>query len=88
MAIRDVNRKLAKIDSRCELINNRDGYLYFSFTDDTASFYETESVYVCYYKDNTDAEWVALGETFIATMRAKVEEEITYRKKLEADRAN
>lgn len=72
MALRDVNRKLALIDKRCELVNNGDGYLYFSFVDDVLGIYESRSVYVCYFKDNTDAEWLEIGTDFIRETLAKI----------------
>lgn len=74
MALRDVNRKLAKIDSRCELVNNRDGYLYYTFSDRHANVFETESIYVCYFNSYTDDEWVEMGKEFIGRMSAMVEE--------------
>lgn len=70
MALRDVNRKLAKIDSRCELVNNGDGYLYFSFDDAANNVHETHSVYVCYFNCYSDAEWIETGTEFINDMRA------------------
>lgn len=65
MALRDVNRNLKKIDAHCELINNRDGYLYFEYVDLANNVYETKSVYVCYFNNNTDAEWIEEGKEFI-----------------------
>jgi hypothetical protein len=72
MALRDVNRKLKKIDDHCELVNNRDGYLYFEYADPRKNIFETKSVYVCYFKDNTDDEWVAEGKEFIEEVLSRI----------------
>ena len=70
MSLALINRSIASIDPRCELVKG-DGYHYFTFYDQAANVYETESVMVMYTSHMDKARWISEAQDFINKINQK-----------------
>jgi len=64
MSLALINREIASIDHRCELVKG-DGYHYFVFDGQSAGVYETKSVMVMYTSHMDNARWISEAQDFI-----------------------
>jgi len=71
---RTITAKLRAEGLPLELVNaSADGYFYFIFVvEEPILIFETRSVYVCHFRDLTEAQWLEEGRDFAASVKEAV----------------
>ena len=64
MSLAQINKAIAAIDPRCELVKG-DGYHYLVWNDLASGVYETESIMVMHTSHMDKARWIGEAKDFI-----------------------